>query len=263
MAVVDGSYGCPMKTEERATAFLAGGIMGNGYQCGLLWGAALAAGAEAYRRFGAGPLAEIEAMLAAERLVDAFVARNQYADCGDITRMVWRTALKGGFSAEAMKYILRGGPIGCFLMAAHYAPTARKQIEGAMIHHSTALPPTPVSCASALLRKMGTSEMHTVMAAGLAGGIGLSGGGCGALGAAIWVLEMQTRNDSDSATGFDNPGTEQMIERFLEASDYEFECSAIVGRRFTNVENHASYLHDGGCAQIIDALAAASAAPGH
>ena len=40
---------------------------------------------------------------------------------------------------------------------------------------------------------MGVSEMHTVMAAGLAGGIGLSGGACGALGAAIWINGM---NDS-------------------------------------------------------------------
>ena len=28
---------------------LAGGFMGYGYQCGMLWGAALAAGAQAYR----------------------------------------------------------------------------------------------------------------------------------------------------------------------------------------------------------------------
>ena len=31
---------------------LAGGFMGYGYQCGMLWGAVLAAGAQAYRIFG-------------------------------------------------------------------------------------------------------------------------------------------------------------------------------------------------------------------
>ena len=41
-----------------------------------------------------------------------------------------------------------------------------------------------------LAQKMGASEMHAVMAAGFAGGIGLSGGACGALVAAIWITVM-------------------------------------------------------------------------
>ncbi len=54
---------------------LAGGIMGNGYQCGMLWGAALAAGAQAYRLFGPGPQAKVAAMRASQRLVEAFRVR--------------------------------------------------------------------------------------------------------------------------------------------------------------------------------------------
>ena len=47
------------------------------------------------------------------------------------------------------------------------------------------------------------------------------------------------------------------IDRFLKnASDFEFECSAIVGRRFENVSDHAGYLRDGGCSEILDVLAA-------
>jgi len=57
---------------------LAGGFMGYGYQCGMLWGAVLAAGAQAYRIFGAGPQAETEAVIAAQRLVEAFRDRNKY-----------------------------------------------------------------------------------------------------------------------------------------------------------------------------------------
>jgi hypothetical protein len=37
-----------------------------------------------------------------------------------------------------------------------------------------------------IARKMGESDMHAVMASGFAGGIGLCGGACGALGAA-WI----------------------------------------------------------------------------
>ena len=52
----------------------AGGIMQHGYQCGMIWGAALAAGAQAYRLFGPGPQAEAMAVIAAQWLVESFRA---------------------------------------------------------------------------------------------------------------------------------------------------------------------------------------------
>ncbi|MFZ1552900.1 MAG: hypothetical protein WAV53_16015 [Anaerolineae bacterium] len=75
MAVVDRSFDQPLPLEESAAMPLAGGIMGNGYQCGMLWGGALAAGAQAYRHHGAGARAEVEALLAAQKLVETFRAR--------------------------------------------------------------------------------------------------------------------------------------------------------------------------------------------
>lgn len=70
MSVVDGSFGYPLRLEEEASAPLAGGVMNRGFQCGMLWGASLAAGAEAYRRFGPGPQAETAAIAATERVVN-------------------------------------------------------------------------------------------------------------------------------------------------------------------------------------------------
>jgi hypothetical protein len=93
-----------------------------------------------------------------------------------------------------------------------------------------------------------------VTAAGLAGGIGLSGGGCGALGAAIWIkgidqpLKIEGFNYEDTWVG-------ETIEQYLEASDYEFECSEIVGRKFENVGDHADYVRGGGCSKILEVLA--------
>jgi hypothetical protein len=46
-----------------------------------------------------------------------------------------------------------------------------------------------------------------------------------------------------------------VIERFLNCSNYEFECSEIVGRKFDNISDHAAYLRDGGCSKIIEVLA--------
>ena len=64
----------------------AGGIVNQGYQCGMLWGAALAAGAQAYRLLGPGPQAETAAIIAAQRLVESFRARtNNEINCLEIT----------------------------------------------------------------------------------------------------------------------------------------------------------------------------------
>ena len=81
---------------------LAGGIMGQRYQCGMLWGAALAAGAEAYQRFGPGPQAATGAVRASQRLVAAFRARSKEINCAEIIDLEWKTAAKfqkGRFSS--------------------------------------------------------------------------------------------------------------------------------------------------------------------
>ena len=87
----------------------------------------------------------------------------------------------------------------------------------------------------------------------------MSGGACGALGAAIWITGINNPAEPD---GFSYSGSwvGEMIEKYLESTDFEFECSAIVGREFENIADHADYLHEGGCSKIIEALAAQSSA---
>jgi hypothetical protein len=249
MSVVDCSFDHPLKLEEEATIPLAGGIANQGYQCGMLWGAALAAGAQAYRLLGPGPQAETEAIVAAQRLVESFRARtNNEINCLEITEVNMQKKM------GILKLFLKGGPIGCFRMAVGYAPEAFSEINTALSEKHIAPPTLPVSCTAMLVQKMGGSEMHTVMAAGFAGGIGLSGGACGALGAAIWITGM---NRPEEPVGFNvmDSWVGDTIDRFLESADFEFECSEIVGRKFENVGDHAGYLRDGGCSEIIEVLA--------
>ncbi|MBK5100468.1 MAG: C-GCAxxG-C-C family protein [Desulfobacteraceae bacterium] len=252
MSVVDCSFDHPLKLEEEATIPFAGGIANLGYQCGMLWGAALAAGAQAYRLLGPGPQAETEAIIAAQRLVETFRARNNNEiNCLEITDI----NLQGKNQAlPILKFIIKGGPIGCFRMAAGYAPEAFSEINIALSEKHIAPLSLPVSCTAMLAQKMGASEMQTVMAAGFAGGIGLSGGACGALGAAIWITGL---NRPDEPVGFNvtDSWAGDTIDRFLESADYEFECSEIVGRKFENIGDHAGYLRDGGCSEIVEVLA--------
>ncbi len=259
MSVVDDSFDHSMKLEEGAAMPLAGGVMGYGYQCGMLWGAALAAGAQAYRLFGTGPQAETEAVIAAQRLVEAFRARNKHINCSEITEMNWKETSRRNLTAQVLKYFLKGGPIVCFSMSANYARIAFSEINLTLSEKHSEAPCSPASCAAMLAKKMGASDLHAVMAAGFAGGIGLSGGACGALGAAIWIIGMNSSKEGEGKPDvnnlYNNPIALAAIEKYLESADYEFECSNIVGRKFENVADHAEYLRGGGCSKIIEALA--------
>jgi len=249
--VLSRAFGHPQLAEEHACMPFAGGIAQHGYQCGMLWGAAIAAGAEAHRRFGAGPRAEAATIRAARQLVAAFRAREGTVDCLDITDID-----KSSTRWQLVKYfLLKGGTVGCFRMAARYAPAALAAIEAAFAAGAPEPPAPPVSCAALLAEKLGLAPLQRTMVAGLAGGLGLAGGACGALGAAIWAHARGSGARGDKRE-LKDPRTLALIERVLERSDYELECAAIVGRRFDSVADHAAHVAGGGCAELIETLAA-------
>jgi hypothetical protein len=251
LGVLNEKYDRQSIDEESATMPLAGGIMQHGYQCGMIWGAALAAGAQAYRLYGPGAEAECRSIHAARRLVDAFNAQNKNINCMEITEIDKSST---GFELF-MYFLVKGGSIGCFRRAAKYAPLAYDEINSSFSEELRDIPEEPVSCAALLAKKMGLSDKHQTMVAGLAGGIGLCGGACGALGAAIWILSMKISKEEDGKVDFDHPRANALIEKLLKCTDYEFECSKIVGRQFENVKDHADYIQDGGCTKLIEILA--------
>jgi hypothetical protein len=218
----------------------------------MIWGAALAAGAQAYRLFGPGPQAETGAVIAAQRIVESFRALNEHINCLEITEIDKSSSMMQMITF----FLIKGGTIGCFRMAAKYAPVAYSEINSALSEKEFEAPSPPVSCAAILARKVGASDMHTVMAAGFAGGIGLCGGACGALGAAIWIIAMKSAGERKGKVNFKDPKAMETIEKFIKQTDFEFECSKIVGRRFDNVDDHAGFLREGGCSEIIEMLAA-------
>ena len=250
MRVLNHAFDHPMKSEECAAMPLAGGIMQHGYQCGMLWGSTLAAGAQAYRVLGPGLQAETMAIIAAQSLVESFRAQNNNINCLEITEID-----KSSSTMQMIMYFLiKGGTLSCMRMAVRYAPVAFDKINSALFEKNIEAPFPPVSCSAMLAQKMGVSDMHTVMAAGFAGGIGLSGGAWGALGAAIWIIGMNSIKEGADKIDFLNPQATDAIGRFIKCTNSEFECSKIVGRKFEDINDHAAYLRDGGCSKIIEAL---------
>ncbi len=233
---------------------LMGGMMNHGYQCGMIWGAALAAGAQAYQLHGPGPQAETAAIIAAQRVIESFCACYSSFNCLEITDI---TTIMGQGKTQILpllKFFIKGGPIGCLSMAVKYSRVAFGEINTALSETHIEAPSPPISCTAMLAQKMGASDMHTVMAAGLAGGIGLSGGACGALGAAIWINGMNSAKEGASNKVI-NSRASDTIDKFIRSTDFELECSEIVGRKFENIGDHAGYLRDGGCSEIIEVLA--------
>ena len=62
---------------------------------------------------------------------------------------------------------------------------------------------------------MGASDRQRVMASGLAGGIGLSGGGCGALGAAISLLNLRAIQEGNEKVEYKSPKNPEAIDRLI------------------------------------------------
>lgn len=249
--VLNSAYDKPLPFEEKAAMPLAGGIMQYGYQCGMIWGATLAAGAQAHRLYGSGPEAEGRTIAAGKNIVESFRVQNKHVNCLEITEID-----KTSTNLQMVWYFfIKGGSIGCFRMSARYAPVAFEAINSAFTEKPREVPTGPVSCTAMLAQKMGASAEHTMMAAGLAGGIGLSGGACGALGAAIWLIGLSSLKQGAKRLDFKNPPAVAAVEKFIKSTDYKFDCSQIVGRKFESIADHAAHLRGGGCANIIEALA--------
>jgi hypothetical protein len=254
--ILNREFGQPLENEEQAADPLAGGILQQGYQCGMLWGAALALGAESFRRCADRDLAIAMTVKATRHVMESFVGRAKSPDCLDITRC--------NFSSKASmaKYLLTGKFWSCFKLAEKWAPEAIAAAGEGLALGQTDLPKQPLSCASEVVRKMGGSDAEMAMVAGFAGGLGLSGNGCGALAAAIWMNTLARVREQNYKTSFSDPHAEKILNAFYVATDYEMECNKITGKRFNNLDEHSEFIKNGGCAKLINVLAATHSANG-
>jgi hypothetical protein len=240
-----------MEMEERAIDPLAGGIMQQGYQCGMLWGASMATGAEAYRKCADCGKAIALTLKATKHIMASFSTRTHTSDCYDITSVDWTS------KREMRKYMLSGKFLRCYILADKWAPEAIKAVREGLEHDQDDLPVEAVSCASEVLKRMGASEQEMVMVSGFAGGLGLSGNACGALAAAIWLRTLRWCRENPDKPCFKNPDAEQTLKSFFEATDYELLCSNLTGKKFNSMEEHKEFIKGGGCGRLIELLAKA------
>jgi len=241
--------------EETASDLLAGGVAQKGYQCGMLWGGALAIGTEAYRKFDDKNMAIASAINASKLLVESFQKRTRTVNCRDIAKVEWEN--KFDFAIYILKTIAQGFVYSpCFNLIAKWTPEAVEAANKGLTENIVYNQPC-VSCSTELVKKMGATEEESVMVAGFAAGIGLSGNACGALGAAIWykMLELGKKNPELTQKFMDNPDAKKVLRAFYMQTDSEMLCKNICKRTFNSIDEHSEYIKNGGCSELIEALA--------
>ena len=246
--ILNREFGHPKEMEERAIDPLAGGILQHGYQCGMLWGASMAVGAESFRRNKDLGKATAIVIRATQHIMESFENRTKCIECEDFTK----TDFKNKWSFA--KYMFTGKFFSCFKLAEKWAPEAIKAAEEGLSFEPE-YSQQPISCASEVVKKMGGTDEEIVMVAGFAGGLGLRGNGCGALSAAIWKTILELVRQEKWKAGLSDPDSEEIIKRFYEATDYEMECHKICGKRFNTIDEHSEFIKNGGCDKLINVLA--------
>lgn len=250
--ILNRKFGYMKEVEEQAADSLAGGIMGRGHQCGMLWGATLAVGAEAFRKHKNSGKAIGVAITGAKHLVESFSNRTGTIQCRQITG--YNLLSKFDMIKFIIKFILRIDR-RCFKLADKWAPEAIEAANKGLSQDPNNIPGKSLSCASLVAEKMGASDEQKIMVAGFAGGIGLSGDGCGALGAAVWMRTLDWCKENPGKMAYNNPYSEEVVELFIETNGPKILCSEICGKHFKTVEDHTEFIKNGGCDTIINSLA--------
>lgn len=253
--LLNREFAHPKEHEERALNPLAGGIMNQGFQCGMLWGASLAIGAEAFRRNKKLDQASAIAITATQHVMKSFLERSQTTNCKEIIGYDLNSFF--GMAKFMLKVTLQGmNNSHCFNLAELWAPEAiQAAIEGLSDEGAQTIQKS-VSCASEVVKNMGGSDEELIMVAGFAGGLGLSGNACGALSAAIWkkMLDWCRDNPEKDPPYFNNSAAIKILKSFNEVTNSEMLCSNICGRQFENIQDHTGYINNGGCKNLIKTL---------
>jgi hypothetical protein len=183
--------------------------------------------------------------------VESFENRAKSVNCRDITGCDF-----SGRSGLA-KALLLGRFLRCFRLAGRWAPEAIRAANEGLSRPLGDSPPMPIGCASEVARRMGASDEEMAMVAGFAGGIGLSGNGCGALAAAIWLTTLERVRKKEWTYSLSDPVAGGILKKFRAATGSETACLRITGKRFHTLAEHAQFMANGGCANLIDLLAPA------
>ena len=246
--ILNRDFGFNLAEEELAIDPLAGGILQQGYQCGMLWGASMALGAEAHRRFKNMGEAISMTILATREILTSFLKHAKSTECAEITNCDMTKP------SGLLKLFFSGKFVSCFRLAGKWAPDAIEAAHAGLEIKKEFLKADQLSCSSEVIKNLGGSEQEMVMVSGFAGGLGLSGNGCGALAAALWFKTLNRNKTLTGKPSMKNKEAEKILNSFYGETDYEMECGKICGQKFSTMDEHTEFIKKGGCRNLIDLI---------
>lgn len=254
--LLNREFGCRKENEERASDLLAGGLMHRGCQCGMLWGSALAVGAESFRRYGNGDRAVAAAVRATQSVMESFKRMTTTHNCREIVHCDL-TRFTGMMKLMTEAIVNGFNNFRCFNIAERWTGDALEAARNGLSFRDDAQSPPVRSCASEVLKRMGASDEEAVTVAGLAGGMGLSGNACGALGAVIWkhLLDWCKKHPGKTPPYFNDKTAKNIMKKFMSFTHSELLCHNICGKKFATLEEHTDFIKNGGCEPLMHELA--------
>ena len=251
--LLNREFGNNKEPEERATDPMAGGLMQKGHQCGMLWGASLAVGAEAYRRSLTSDEAIPLAITATQKLLESFSNRTNTINCRDITHTNMDSFF--GLTKYMIKTMLQGmNNSTCFNLAENWLPEAIQSAKEGLSLEEKVPKLNTISCTTEVAKKMGASNEEMIMVAGFAGGLGLSGNACGALSAAIWMNSLSWTKEHPNKSAFKNKKAKTTLKAFNKETKSEMLCHKICQKQFKTIDEHSQFIRNGGCNNLIKIL---------
>jgi C_GCAxxG_C_C family probable redox protein len=259
-------FGFEEPSYEQAIHVFSGGFMHLGHACGLLTGAALAAGFRARSQLEDEESITEATLNATIQITEAFPELTGSINCREITDISFSTF--GG----KLKYLQQGKGKMCGRLHLKWASQAHDLIEKTLAefdkHKSTG---RCENCAVITMKRLVNSGIvkneDSVLVAGLAGGIGLSGNVCGALAAGVFAVaansylskknkkrDSQLKGAVHEFFGTKNRGLPAQIRlAFIDKFGSEL-CVEISKKRFENISDHSSFIQNGGCSEVIEQI---------
>jgi len=254
-------FGFEEPVYEQAIHAFSGGFMHQGHASGLLTGAVLAAGFVAQQRFKDDKSKSGAILHTAVGLAREFPEYSGFINCREITEKDL-TKIGGRLS-----YYRVGLGKMCGRLHLKWAPRAQELIEKSLMDYKP-----KGSCANCAVRTMqelrASTRLETwepTFMAGFAGGIGLSGNVCAALASGVYSMttnyqisrrkkkrDSQFRGSVEELIGKNYRGALTSFRLKFTEHFGSVLCIDIIDRHFKNVEDHASFVDQGGCENVIN-----------
>jgi hypothetical protein len=231
--------------------------------CGIIWGAVMAAGIRAAKRFEKKEDACSAALHASIEIMSAYVSSGVPMDCNRILDMDrW----------NFFSYLAKGKMNVCLSIAEKWAPQFDEIIDKSLDDFKPKQMQKCINCSVNAFNSVGKGiglalSRETPWVAGFAGGIGLQGSTCAAISSAVFAMNLQYFRLRDKSphsaprsmiqgmgigVGWMKP-SKLLVSSFKDKFHSKY-CRELTGKTFKGLNDFNNHIKSGKCENIISGV---------